>query len=204
MVLKQLPKCRTVYLSKEIDSEGTATKEFKMELQKIINADNAIIEDNIRELSGLGEEYVKVYMDSLVYPDITVDITTPGGAVYYGMAIYDTIKSINDAGRYTINAKCSGFVASVGTIILLACKERVAAPNTRFMIHSVSACTRGKVEQMKEDVDESNTLNDILRSIIAENTTLTKKQLKENDEKKKDWWLNTKEALNVKLITKIE
>ena len=97
----------------------------------------------------------------------------------------------------------SGYAASMATIIMLGCDERIANENTRFMIHSISSYHFGKQKDLEDDLEETKELSRMMKQIYTSKTKLTNDKLEEIDNFKKDWWLSSEEALELGLITKI-
>ncbi len=100
--------------------------------------------------------------------DISLYINSPGGSVYDGMAIYDTMNFIApDVATYGI-----GLQASMGAFLLSsgAKGKRFALPHAKVMIHQPSSGTRGKVTDMEIDLRESLGVKEMLAKILAKNT----------------------------------
>ena len=106
-------------------------------------------------------------------------------------------------GKHTIIAKLNGSVASMASVVMLACNQRIAGKNTSFLIHSISSVEGGKFMDLVDSVEEIKRLNAILHKIYIENTNLTEDELEEIDKLKKDRWIDPVEALKLGLITKI-
>ena len=104
---------------------------------------------------------------------ISIHLSTYGGEAYSCLAIYDAIQ----ACPCPITIYASGKIMSAGFIIFLAANKRVAAPNTTFMIHSISSGTEGRIKDQEIDVAEGKRLNAVMLNIVA---TRTKMNLK--------WW----------------
>lgn len=134
--------------------------------------------------------------------DITIIFNSPGGGVFEGLALYDFIKDIRARG-HKVTTKSVGMAASMGGILLQAGEERVMGPNAYMLIHEVSAGTMGKVSEMEDALEFSNRLQEKLLSILAERSSMTAAQIKRKW-KKKDWWLDAQEALELGFIDRIE
>lgn len=199
--VKNFPNLRTVYLTGEIN--GDSLQQFKKDLDLLIEADNDIYKDNIKNLNDINPILAEAYEKSIIFPPIVLDITSPGGYVYSGLALYDIIRNYNLNSKHKIIAKASGFIASAATMVILACDERIAGKNTTFMIHSIASWTGGKLQDIEDDLEETKRLADIMKNIYTERTNITLKQLKEIDKLKKDWVLTADEAKDVGLITNI-
>lgn len=192
---------RTVILSDVINSSTAAT--VKKDFLDIINKDLSTFNDNYEELCSINKEIAETYANTVKFPPIYFDINSPGGCVYDGLAIYDFIREINMKGKHTIIAKLTGSVASMATIVMLACNERIAGKNTSFLIHSISSIECGKLMDLVDSVKEIERLTNILHNIYIENTNLTEDILEDIDKLKKDRWIDSTEALKLGLITKV-
>lgn len=199
--VKNFPNLRTVYLTGEIN--GDSLQQFKKDLDLLITADNDIYNDNIKNLNDISPILAEAYDKNIEFPPIVLDMTSPGGSMYSGLALYDIIRNYNLNTKHKIIVRVSGLVASAASMVILACDERLAGKNTTFMIHSVSSWVAGKVQDIEDDLEETKRLGDIMKNIYTERSKITLKQLKDIDKQKKDWVLNTDEALDVGLITGI-
>ena len=192
---------RTVMLSDVINSSTVAT--VKKDFLDIISKDLSTFNDNYTELCSINKEIAETYANTVKFPPIYFDINSPGGCVYDGLAIYDFIREINIKGKHDIIAKLNGSVASMATVVMLACNERIAGKNTSFLIHSISSIEYGKLMDLVDSVKEIERLTNILHKIYIENTNLTEDVLEDIDKLKKDRWIDPIEALKLGLITKI-
>ena len=199
--VKNFPNLRTVYLSGEIN--GDTLQQFKKDLDILIQADEDVCEENVRNLKSVSQILSDTYAKTMEYPPIVLDMTSPGGYIYTGLALYDIIRNYNLNSKHKIIARVSGLIASAATIVILACDERECGKNTTFMIHSVASWCSGKVQDMEDDLEETKRLADIMKGIYTERTNITLKQLKEVDKLKKDWVLTADEAKDLGLITNI-
>lgn len=124
---------------------------------------------------------------------IEITVNSPGGSVLHGLALYDTILRLRRKGHH-ITTRGTGLIASMATILMQAGDTRILDANSWFMIHEVSAGAMGTTSDMEEQVAFVKRLNDRLHGILAERSTLTKKQIL-NRTKKKDDWLSADEAV---------
>lgn len=176
-------------------------KDFVKECNDIIINDNILIKDNANALHTFNKD---INIDLTKYiPDINFYLNSPGGKVYDGFAMYDTIRRLNKHCK--VNLTVSGQCMSFGIIALLSVpyEQRRATENTTFMIHQVSSFAVGTTKDIEDEVSECKRLTDILYNIIIDNTLITKEDVDKNFNMKKDWILNAKEALNLKLISEI-
>ena len=131
--------------------------------------------------------------------DISLYINSPGGSVYDGMAIYDTMNFIApDVATYGI-----GLQASMGAFLLSsgAKGKRFALPHAKVMIHQPSSGTRGKVTDMEIDLRESLGVKEMLAKILAKNTG--QKLAKVKTDMERDYWMSPEEAVAYGLDDKI-
>ena len=131
--------------------------------------------------------------------DISLYINSPGGSVYDGMAIYDTMQFIKpDVATYGI-----GLQASMGAFLLSsgAKGKRHLLPSSRVMIHQPSAGTQGKVTDMEITLRESIYLKKYLNEILAKNTG--QKLAKIEKDVDRDYWMGAKEAVEYGLADKV-
>lgn len=123
--------------------------------------------------------------------DIQLYINSPGGSVYDGLAIYDTMQYIAPDVQ-TIGI---GLQASMGAFLLSsgAKGKRFVLPNARMMIHQPSSGTRGKVTDQEISLRESIALKERLATIMADNTGQKLDKIKADMER--DYWLSAADAV---------
>jgi len=100
--------------------------------------------------------------------DISIYINSPGGSVYAGMAIFDTMQFI----KPDVSTMCCGLAASMGAFLLAAGAKgkRFALPNSRIMVHQPSGGARGMASDIEIQAKEILELRQRLNRILAENT----------------------------------
>jgi len=131
--------------------------------------------------------------------DISLYINSPGGSVYDGMAIYDTMNFIKpDVATYGI-----GLQASMGAFLLSSGTKgkRFCLPHAKVMIHQPSSGTRGKVTDMEIDLRESIEVKEMLAKILAKNTGQKLDKVKADMER--DYWMSPVEAQKYGLIDQV-
>jgi ATP-dependent Clp protease protease subunit len=131
--------------------------------------------------------------------DIKLYINSPGGTVYDGLAIYDTIQYIKP-DVMTIGI---GLQASMGSFLLSSGTKgkRVALPNSRIMIHQPSSGTQGKVTDQEITLRESVYLKNRLNEILAKNTG--QKVAKIEKDMERDFWMSAEEAMKYGIIDEV-
>lgn len=128
--------------------------------------------------------------------DIKLYINSPGGSVYDGMAIYDTIQYIKP-DVMTIGI---GLQASMGAFLLSSGTKgkRFALPNSRVMIHQPSSGSQGKVTDQEITLRESILLKKRLNEILAKNTGQKLSKIEKDVDR--DFWMSAKEAVEYGIL----
>ena len=131
--------------------------------------------------------------------DIKLYINSPGGSVYDGLAIYDTMNFI----KPDVQTIGIGLQASMGAFLLSAGAKgkRAVLPNARVMIHQPSSGTRGKITDQEIDLREGLLLKEKLAQILSKNTGQDFEKLKNDMER--DYWMSAEEAVKYGLVDKI-
>ena len=131
--------------------------------------------------------------------DIFLYINSPGGSVYDGMAIYDTMQHVKcDVATVGI-----GLQASMGAFLLSSGTKgkRSVLPHSKIMIHQPSSGTRGKVSDMEIDLKESLAVRHLLDEILAKNTGQKISQIQKDVDR--DYWMNAEEAVKYGIADKV-
>lgn len=140
-----------------------------------------------------------LFLDSQEHADINFYINSPGGSVYDGLAILDTMKLVkSDVATYGV-----GLQASMGAVLLAsgANGKRYMLPHAKTMIHQPSSGTQGKVTDMEIDLKEGLAVKEELIKIMA--TATGQKPNKIRDDMERDYWMTPIEAKNYGLIDHI-
>jgi ATP-dependent Clp protease protease subunit len=103
--------------------------------------------------------------------DIALYINSPGGSVYAGMAIYDTMQFV----KPDVSTLCTGMAASMGAFLLAAGAKgkRFSLPNSRIMIHQPSGGSQGQASDIEIQAKEILYLRERLNGILADRTGQT-------------------------------
>jgi len=131
--------------------------------------------------------------------DIKLYINSPGGSVYDGMAIYDTMQYI----KPDVQTIGIGLQASMGAFLLSsgAKGNRFILPHSKVMIHQPSSGTQGKVTDMEIDLKEGIAVKEMLAELLAKNTG--QKLAKIKDDMERDYWMKPEEAVAYGLVDAI-
>ena len=131
--------------------------------------------------------------------DIKLYINSPGGSVYDGLAIIDTMNYI-EPDVQTIGI---GLQASMGAMLLSSGTKgkRFALPNARIMIHQPSSGTEGKITDQEIALKEGIYLKKVLIDMMAKNTGKTAAQIEKDMDR--DNWMSAEEAKKYGLIDEV-
>jgi ATP-dependent Clp protease protease subunit len=122
--------------------------------------------------------------------DIQMYINSPGGSVYAGLGIYDTMQYI----RPDVATICTGMAASMGAVLLCAGQEgkRTALPHARVMIHQPLGGAQGQASDIEITAREILKLKDELYQIIAKHSGQSIEKV--NQDSDRDYWMKAEEA----------
>ena len=131
--------------------------------------------------------------------DIQIYINSPGGQVYSGLAIYDTMQYI----KPDIQTTCIGIAMSMGAVSLAggAKGKRVALPNAKILIHQVSGGFQGQATDIEIQARETINLKRRLEEILAEHTGKPTEQVAKDMER--DYFLTSQEAMEYGIIDNV-
>jgi ATP-dependent Clp protease protease subunit len=131
--------------------------------------------------------------------DISLYINSPGGSVYAGMAIFDTMQFV----KPDVSTLCTGLAASMGAFLLAAGKKgkRFTLPNSRIMIHQPSGGAQGQASDIQIQAREILDLRERLNRILADNTGQTMERIGIDTER--DNFLSAEDAVSYGLVDKV-
>ena len=141
-----------------------------------------------------------LYLDSADSErDISIYLNTPGGSVYAGLGIYDTMQFV----RSRVGTICTGMAASMGAILLVAGEKgmRAALPHSRVMIHQPLGGIQGQASDIEITAKEILKLKDELYQIISDHSGQTVDKIRSDADR--DYWMNAQEALAYGMIDKV-
>ena len=129
--------------------------------------------------------------------DISLYLNTPGGIVSAGLGIYDTMQLI----KPNVNTICTGLAASMGSILLVAGKERSILPHAKVMIHQPLGGVAGQASDILIEAEEIKKCRDELCNILAEHTKQPFDHVFQDMDR--DHWFTAQEAVDYGLVDKI-
>jgi ATP-dependent Clp protease, protease subunit len=131
--------------------------------------------------------------------DIYMYINSPGGSVYAGMGIYDTMQYINP----DVATICTGLAASMGAILLTggAKNKRSALPHSRIMIHQPLGGAGGQATDVEITAKQILLIKEELHEILAKHTGKDTVQIQKDSDR--DYWMKAIEAKEYGLIDEV-
>ena len=131
--------------------------------------------------------------------EIQMYINCPGGEVYAGLAIYDTMRYI----KAPVSTICVGIAMSMGSVLLMAGDKgkRKALPNSRIMIHQGSSGFRGNTADVEVQAKEALYLRDRMIDLYNKHTDLPHETLL--SDMARDYFMNPEESMRYGLIDEV-
>ena len=131
--------------------------------------------------------------------DISMYINSPGGSVYAGLAIYDTMQYI----KPDVQTICVGIAMSMGALLLAggAKGKRMALPNAKILIHQVSSGFQGQATDIEIHAREVIELRRRLDEIIAEHSGKDVEKVRNDTER--DYFMSSEEAKEYGIIDRV-
>jgi ATP-dependent Clp protease protease subunit len=131
--------------------------------------------------------------------DISIYVNSPGGQVYSGLAIYDTMQFI----KPDVQTICVGIAMSMGAVILAGGTEgkRLALPNAKILIHQVSGGFQGQATDIEIQARETIALKRRLEEILALHTGRPQEQVAKDMER--DYFMTSQEAQDYGIIDNV-
>ena len=131
--------------------------------------------------------------------DISVYINSPGGSVYAGLAIYDTMQFI----KPDVSTICVGIAMSMGALLLAggAATKRMALPNAKILIHQVSSSFQGQATDIEIHANEIIDVRRRLDEIIATHTGQDLEKVRHDTER--DYFMSSEQAKEYGIIDRV-
>ncbi len=131
--------------------------------------------------------------------DIIMYINSPGGSVYAGLGIYDTMQYI----RPEVATICTGLAASMGAVLLAAGEtgKRSALPHSRIMIHQPLGGSQGQAADMEISLKQILEVKKDLYEILSKHSGKSYKQIEKDSDR--DYWMRAADAKKYGLIDEV-
>ena len=156
--------------------------------------------------TGINDQVANIIQAQLLFlestdssKDIQIYINSPGGGVYAGLGIYDTMQLI----KPDVATICTGMAASMGAVLLSGgtAGKRSALPHSRIMIHQPSGGMQGQSVDMEITLRQMQELRKDLYEILAKHTGKSFKDIEKDSDR--DYWMRASEAKEYGLIDEV-
>ncbi|OSY86863.1 Clp protease [Tenacibaculum holothuriorum] len=156
--------------------------------------------------TGINDQVANVIQAQLLFlesvdatKDISIYINSPGGGVYAGLGIYDTMQFI----KPDVATICTGMAASMGAVLMCAGEKgkRSALPHSRIMIHQPLGGAQGQASDMEITVKEIGKLKKELYNIISHHSGQPFDKV--HNDSDRDYWMKAEEAKEYGMIDEI-
>jgi len=131
-------------------------------------------------------------------PPIYLHINSFGGSIFAAMSVIDTIEKCS----VDVHSIIEGAAASAATLISVVCNKRTIGKHSHMLIHQLSSCFWGKMNEFDDEMENLNKLMDLIRNIYKEHTNVPKKKL--DAILKHDLWWDADKCLEMGLVDEIE
>ncbi len=175
--------------------------------EKVYDIFSRLLMDRIVFLgSPVNDEVANILIAQLLFleaenpeKDVYLYINCPGGGVYAGLAIYDTIQFM----RAPVSTICMGMAASMGAVLLAAgtSGRRSSLPNSRIMIHQPSGGSQGTAADIEIQAKEIIYARERINEILAQHTNQPLERI--TDDADRDRFMSPAEAVEYGLIDTI-
>ena len=131
--------------------------------------------------------------------DINLYVNSPGGSVYSGLAIYDTMQYI----KPDVSTICVGLAASMGAVLLAsgAAGKRVSLPNSRMMVHQPLGGAHGQAVDIEIHAREILGMRERLNGILSKHTGRPVEKISQDTDR--DFFMSAEQAKNYGLIDSV-
>lgn len=156
--------------------------------------------------TGVNDQVANIIQAQLLFlesvdanKDISIYINSPGGGVYAGLGIYDTMQLV----KPDIATICTGMAASMGAVLMCAGEKgkRSALPHSRIMIHQPLGGAQGQASDMEITLKEILKLKDELYSIIAKHSGQPLEKVSKDSDR--DYWMKAEEAKEYGMVDEV-
>ena len=181
------------------DEEKEGGPKPEMMMARLLKTRTILINGAVEE--ELAERVIAqaLVLDAESHKPIRVFITSPGGEIDVGFAMYDILRYVESE----IVCIGAGFVASMGVPIMLSAKKanRYSLPNTRYMLHQPMTGAAGQTSDIRITAREIIKLRERLNRLIAEESGQALEKVTSDSDR--DFWMTAEEALAYGLVGKI-
>ena len=201
---------QSLYVDKFIDTHASLTPYIIEERQlnmTQMDVFSRLMMDRIIFLgTGINDQIANIIQAQLLFlesadakKDIQIYLNSPGGSVYAGLGIYDTMQVVSP----DVATICTGIAASMGAVLLCAGTKgkRSALTHSRVMIHQPMGGAEGQVSDMEITLKEIKQLKKELYDIISKHSGQGFDKVEKDSDR--DYWMKSEEALAYGMIDEI-
>lgn len=174
---------------------------------RAIDVFTRLISDRIIFLGmGIDDQIANIITAQLLFlessdskKDIIMYINSPGGSVYAGLGVYDTMQYVNP----DVATICTGLAASMGAVLLAAGheKKRSALPHSRIMIHQPMSGMQGQASDMEISLKQTLEVKKDLYNILCKHSGQAYEKIEKDSDR--DYWMRADEAKKYGLIDEV-
>ena len=174
---------------------------------RAIDVFTRLISDRIIFLGmGIDDQIANIITAQLLFlastdakKDIVMYLNSPGGSVYAGLGIYDTMQYVSP----DVATICTGLAASMGAVLLSAGaeKKRAALPHARIMIHQPMSSMQGQASDMEISLRQTLEVKKDLYNILAKHSGQKFDKIEKDSDR--DYWMRSGEAKDYGLIDEV-
>jgi ATP-dependent Clp protease protease subunit len=156
--------------------------------------------------TGINDQVANLIVAQLLYLDsqdpereISVYINSPGGIIYHGLAIYDTMQQV----RAPVRTVAVGVTASMGTMLLAAgtAGRRYALPHATIHMHPAGGGAQGYAPDVEIQYKELQRMQNLLHELLAKHTGQTVKKIA--DDFDRDRWMSAEDAVKYGIVDEV-
>lgn len=184
-------------LNREDEERAYASAAARDERHHVYQFDSSVTAASVKPCISKLSEWARLEPEC----DITIVFNSPGGSVIDGFALWDFLATLKKNGHH-LTTVCRGMAASMGGILLQAGDKRVIGSESVLLVHEISFGAGGKIGEVEDEVAFAKMLTQRVLKIFASRTKMTARQI-DAKWKRKDWWMDSDEALKLGFVDEI-
>lgn len=161
-----------------------------------------VTRESVFKVIHLLDRLVELDKKQGIKDDIEIVCDCEGGIIYFGLSLISKILQLRNNG-YQIITTVNSIAMSMGFMFSIVGSHRRALKYSTLMIHQPSSANWGRLQDMQEDIEETNRLWKLMKEIIIEYTNITDEKLEEIKQRKQDWYMDSSIALSYGCIDEI-
>ncbi len=196
LIIDQYVRCMTPYIVEERQLNVAQMDVFSRLMMDRIIFLGTVIEDQV---ANIVQAQLLFLQSTDPKKDIQIYINSPGGDIYSGLGIYDTMQIIDP----DVSTICTGMAASMAAVLLCSGheKKRLALKHSRIMIHQPVGNTSGQASDIEITVKEILKLKNELNKILSIHSGLSIKKIEKDSNR--NFWMSAKEAKEYGMIDEV-